>query len=149
MSKVSLKGRTGAVAERQLNSGEDMRFVEPENYGSGKYSTSLRGRTGAKAERQLYERQLISNEDMRFVEPENYGSGKYSTSLRGRTGAVAERRAKPKKTECDDIIGEYEERLRKYENELKKCKMLKASGGRFTSRRKFAKRISTCRKSKH
>ena len=109
MSKVSLKGRTGAVAERQLNSGEDMRFVEPENY----------------------------------------GSGKYSTSLRGRTGAVAERRAKPKKTECDDIIGEYEERLRKYENELKKCKMLKASGGRFTSRRKFAKRISTCRKSKH
>ena len=126
-----------------------MRFVEAENYGTGKYSTSLRGRTGAKAERQLNERQLISSEDMIFVEAENYGACKYSTSLRGRTGAKAERLAKAKRTECDDIIAEYEERLRKYENELNKYKTLKASGGRFSSHRKFAKRIYTCRKSKH
>ena len=151
---TSLWGRTGAKAERQLNerqliSSEDQRFVEPETAGTGKYLTSLRGRTGAKSERQLNERQLISSEDLRFVEPENYGTGKYLTSLRGRTGAKAERLAKAKRTDCDDIIAEYEERLRVYEDELKRCKTLKASGGRFSSRRNFAKRVSARRQSNH
>jgi hypothetical protein len=122
MSKVSLNGRTGALVERH---GKD---IQNEDHHYNRYN---------------------AREDLRFVGEEQDGTGMYSTSLSGRTGAVAERRAKPKKTECDDIIADYEERLRKYENELKKCKMLKASGGRFTSRRKCAKRISTCRKSKH